>query len=204
MGRGNNYLIQVRQAQARFLEYDQQSLIRKLNLQYDEQYLYAVLFYRTYRIDRNTGDFSRKEGEDWVDANTFDEVLTLLDLICDSREDRTLSGEWKSMQDFGHMFHQNLLKDGPNPLAAAIQANPDSFCKACERIGGKPIQAADVAYSFEVFDGLPVGLFFWEGDDEFFPRIRFYWDRNAALYIRYETMYYAVNFLTDMIQKQMQ
>ena len=204
MERKNNYLIQARQAKEHFLEYDQQKLIRKLGLRADDTYLYPVFLGQKYRIHRETGDFSRWNGVEWVDANTFEEVLTLLDLICDSREDRFLTGRWKNMQAFGQMFHQNLLENERNPFARAIQEHPQAFRDACESIGGKVISSADIAYSIEVFDGLPIGLFFWEGDDEFEPRIRYFWDENASMYIRYETMYYAVNLLVQMIWDRMQ
>lgn len=204
MGRTNNYLIQAAQARERFLSYDQEKLIAKLNLKQDADYLYVRLFSTDYRIDRKNGDLFRREGDAWQDANTFEESLTLLDLVCDSREDRFLSGQWKNMQSFGLQFHQNLLEDERNPLAESIQAAPEKFCAACEAMGGTRLKTADISYSIEVFDGLPVALFFWEGDDEFAPRLRYFWDSNANMYIRYETMYYAKNLLEGRLLEKMQ
>ena len=43
MARTNNYLIQARQAKARFLTYDQSRLIAKLNLRSDGEYLYVPM-----------------------------------------------------------------------------------------------------------------------------------------------------------------
>ena len=95
MGKVNNYLIQAQQAKARFLTYDQQALIRKFRLRADEDYLYVKFLCKPYRISRTTGDVEFREGERWLDGNTFAEVMTLLDLLCDSREDRWISGRWK-------------------------------------------------------------------------------------------------------------
>ena len=98
MARTNNYLIQAQQAKIRFLTYDQEKLIHKFNLKHDEQYLYINLLGDLYRICRKTGDLCRFCEDQWLDANTFEELLTLLDLLCDSRDDRWLSGRWQNIQ----------------------------------------------------------------------------------------------------------
>ena len=86
----DNYQIQARQAKTVFLSRDQQALIGKLKLQADEDYLYTALFSCPYRIHRQTGDLQRLQAGAWVDANSHSEVMTLLDLVCDSRPDRCL------------------------------------------------------------------------------------------------------------------
>ena len=202
MARVDNYLVQVRQAQARFLGYDQQTLIEKLKLQGDNNYIYVKLLCKTYRIARATGLVERLE-ETWEDANTHEEVMTLLDLVCDSRPDRHLSGRWKNMQSFGLMFHQNLA-EGKNPFAEAIQANPEGFRRACQALEGEEVGNADIAYAIEVFEGLRICIQFWEGDEEFAPRVRYLWDENALMYLKYETMYFAINLLMKRIRAWMQ
>ena len=203
MARVNNYLVQAAQAKAHFLEYDQQKLIQKLKLRADEDWLYTPFMGQLHRIHRKTGDIFRQEGTAWKDANSFEEVLTLLDLVCDSRADRFLTGRWKNLQSFGNQFHRNLLEDQESPFARAIQDHPEAFRGACRALGGKEVKSADIAYSVELFDGLPIGVFFWEGDEEFAPRIRYYLDENAAMYLRYETMHYAVGLLAEKIMERM-
>lgn len=201
MARVNNYLIQAQQAKTRFLTYDQEKLIKKLNLQADDAFLYMTLLYKSYRLSRTTGDLERLEGESWQDANTFEELLTLLDLLCDSRDDRYLSGRWQNMQTFGLQFHQNLLEDRADPFASRIDKNPEFLHNAAKVLAAEVIPGGDMGYAFELFDGLKIGLLFWHGDDEFFPRVRYLWDENAKQYIRYETMYYAVNLLRQRIEE---
>lgn len=201
MARVNNYLIQAQQAKTRFLTYDQEKLIKKLNLQADDAFLYMTLLYKSYRLSRTTGDLERLEGKSWQDANTFEELLTLLDLLCDSRDDRYLSGRWQNMQTFGLQFHQNLLEDRADPFASRIDKNPEFLHNAAKVLAAEVIPGGDMGYAFELFDGLKIGLLFWHGDDEFFPRVRYLWDENAKQYIRYETMYYAVNLLRQRIEE---
>lgn len=204
MRQTNNYLIQAGQAKAWFLTYDQQKLIQKLNLNADERFLYAPLLGQTYRISRATGDLERRRGGVWVDGNSYEEVMTLLDLVCDSREDRYLTGRWKNMSSFGHMFHQNLLENGRDPWAERFQSDPEGLRRACLSLGGKPLPVGDIAYAIELFDGLPIAIQLWLGDEEFPANLRFLWDENAGMYIRYETMYFAKALLLRRIAEEME
>ena len=198
-----NYLLQARSAKQRFLSYDQQKLIQKFCLEWDETFLYTTRLGRKYRLCRQTGDMDCLTDGGWADSNSYEEVMTLLDLLCDSRDDRFIVGRWKSMESFGLMFHQNLLQDERDPLAERVDREPEALRKAGLAIGGKPQAGADIAFVFEVFDGLPIVLQFWHGDEEFTPRIRWLWDENARMYIRYETMYFAVGLLRRRILERM-
>lgn len=198
-----NYLIQAQQAKKHFLTYDQEKIIRKLGLSFDEQYLYIKMLCKLYRLERTAADLQRQEGEQWVDANSYEEVMTLLDLVCDSREDRFLTGRWKSMESFGLQFHQNLLQEQKDPLACLVDVQPEQFLAACRKLGGLPIDMGDLGFRLEVFDGLEIAVLFWQGDEEFLPRIRYLWDENALQYLRYETMYFAVSLLRQRIWQEM-
>lgn len=202
MERKDNYAVQSAIARQLFLNYDQDALIRKLNLQADDAWLYTKFFDSDYRVNRKNGDLERAGEVGWQEANSFHEVLTLLDLLCDSRENRFLTGKWKNMTDFGHQFHRSLA-ERRDPFAEEIQNHPDYFCAACASMGGKRLKGADLAWEIPVFQELSIALFFWEGDEEFAPRLRFLWDENALMYIKYETMYYAVAFLEEELLRRM-
>ena len=224
MARTDNYLIQAQQAKACFLTYDAEALAKKLNAKLDAEYLYTTFFGQSYRVSRKTGDIQRLEDGAWRDGNSYEEVMTLLDLICDSREDRRVSGRWKAMQepiefvlmmllsdlasvpmqDFGLQFHQKLLEDGHDPWAERFQNELPAFRRACLALGGKPLPVGDAAYAFEIFDGLGIAVQLWLGDEEFPPNLRFLWDENADQYIRYETMYFAKALLLNRIAGKME
>ena len=202
MARTNNYLIHAQQAKDRFTTYDQEALIAKLHLSHDGDYLYTTMLSEPYRIHRKTGDICRETGTGWVDANSYEEVMTLLDLVCDSREDRFLVHRWKNMPDFGLMFHRSLLEDARDPWAERFNADPESLRRACLAMGGTPLPQGDVAYAIELFDSLSIGIQLWLGDEEFPPSLRFLWDENALMYIRYETMYYARGLLLQRLAEK--
>lgn len=204
MERKNNYQIQANQAKACFLTYDQAALIRKLGLRHDDQYLYTTLLCREYRICRHSGDLQRLCAGVWERADSFEEIMTLLDLVCDSREDRFPSNRWKNMRDFGLMFHRNLLEENTDPWAVYFQNNAGAFREACISLGGEKQRQGDIAYALELFDGLRVVPQLWFGDEEFPPNLRFLWDENALMYIRYETMYFAKTLLLQRIREIME
>jgi len=199
MARVNNYLIQAGQAKERFLTYDQEHLIRKFSMEHDAEYLYTKLFGKPYRISRTTGDIFFLEDGLWRDGNSYEEVMTLLDLVCDSRDDRWISGKWQNLQSFGLQFHQNLLEESRDPAAACFDRDPGRLVRACRGLGGEEIPGGDYGFAVELFDGLKIGVLFWHGDEEFLPRLRFLWDANAKMYIRYETMYFAVGMLRKLL-----
>ena len=196
----DNYQIQLETAQKFFLTYNQEKLIRKFRLRADEHFLYLTMFSTPYRLSRHTGRLERFK-ETWEDANTFGEVMTLLDILCDSRDDRFLTGKWVSTQHFGKYVHTGLLEPEFDPLADAFDKSPGALEAACKTLGGRPIQGGDEAWAVEVIDGLEIGIFFWYADEEFPAQLRFFWDQNAPMYIRYETMHYTLGYLRNLLKQ---
>lgn len=194
----DNYQIQMQNAQKFFLTYDQEKLIQKFRLHADENYLFVIMFRTLYRIDRKTGSFERYRGA-WTDANTFGEVMTILDILCDSKDDRFLTGHWVSTQYLGNHIHTGLLEPEEDPLATAFDNAPGTFRKACLALNGHPIAGGDEAYAVEVMDGLEIGIHFWYSDEDFPAQLRFYWDENALMYLKYETMHYTLGHLRQLL-----
>ena len=198
----DNYLIQMQNAQKHFLTYDQEKIIQKFGLHADENYLYVILFRMLYRINRQTGGFEMYRGS-WSDCNAFGAVMTILDILCDSRDDRHLTGRWVSTQHFGKHIHTGLLELEEDPLATVLDKAPGAFRKACMALGGHPIAGGDEAYAVEVMDGLEIGILLWHGDEEFSAQLRFYWDENAPMYLKYETMHYTLGYLRQLLRSSL-
>lgn len=202
MKRQDNYQIQAMQAKKLFLTYDQQELIRRCRLRFDEDYLYTAMLGDAYRINRKTGDMERLYRGSWVDSNSFGEVMTVLDWLCDSRADRYITGRWINIVTHGPCFHTNLQQERDSN-AELFDQNPDAFCAACERLRGEKLSGADIGYAIELIDGLQILVQLWHGDEEFSPRLRCLWDENTTRYIRYETTWYAVELLMKRIRENM-
>ncbi len=199
----DNYLLQAQAAKKRFLTYDQAQIIRKHRLNSDEAYIYVTFLCKLYRICRTTGDLEYKDGGIWHSGNSHGEVLTLFDLLCDSKADRRISGVWKTLESFGLMFHQNLLQNGADALALQIDAHPDAFRRSCTALGGRMAPGGDIAFALPLFEDLELCLQFWHGDEDFAPRLRCLWDENALQYLRYETMHFALRLLRREIAQKM-
>lgn len=119
----DNYTAAAAQARALFAGYDHTAIAKKLGARLDDCYLYTNMLSRDYRIHRGTGEISACIRGSWSSVDGFNETLTLLDLVCDSREDRFLTGRWKNMSSFGHQFHQTLLEPG-RPLGGVPSDAP--------------------------------------------------------------------------------
>lgn len=196
----DNYGIQAQRAKERFLTYDQEAIIRKFRLRADEAYLYFTLLGEPYRLSRSTGDLEVFR-EVWQDGNGFGQVMTALDILCDAREDRFLTGRVQPVRNFGRMFHTRLSEEH-DPLADRFQADPREMARRCRRMGALPVPGGDLAFEFPVMDGLTAILRFWQGDGEFQPRILWFFDENALMYLRYETMYFAVGLIRDRLTEK--
>ena len=198
----DNYQIQLQQAKKLFLTYDQQELIHRCALRHDETYFYTRFLGSTYRICRASGDMERLEGENWLDGNSFGEVMTILDWLCDSKTDRYITGRWVNLVNHGHYFHRNLQEEKKDPDAELFSSQPERFCAACEGLGGEKAHGADISYTIELLDGLKILVQLWHGDEEFPAKLRFLWDENTLQYIRYETTWYALGLLLKRLREQ--
>ncbi len=203
MERRDNYQIQMQQAKRRFVTYDQRELIRRCDLRHDSTYLYAKMLARSYRIDRKSGDVEYAQGDTWVSGNSFSEVLTLFDWMCDSRSDRCLAGRFIDPVTHGHYFHREL-QEGLSSYADLFDRQPEAFCAACEALRGEKMPGGDISYAIELVDGLRILVQLWHGDEEFAPRLRCLWDENYSQYLRYETTWYAKGMLLQRLADQIQ
>ena len=196
----DNYQIQAQRAGQRFLTYDQQQIIAKSPLTFDDDYLYLPVLDRTCMIRRQTGELFWQAGGVCTPSHDPSDATTIFDYLCDSRRDRCLSGEFIAMANFGHQFHSGLLESGaPSALERRADQDLPGFCRACRALGGEPVTGGDAGFQLRFFPDLPVVLRFWASDEEFPAQLRFYWDKNTLFYLRYETMYYALGILQSRL-----
>lgn len=202
--RVDNYQYQAAQAKKLFLTYDQQELIRRCRLNYDDNFFYIRFLGEDYRICRQTGNMERRQRHTWVDGNSFNEVMILLDWLCDSKADRFITGTWVNVVSQGHYFHGNLQEEKKDPYALRFDRDPAGFSAACKALGGEAVAGADISFAIELVDGLKILVQLWHGDEEFAPRLRYLWDANALMYLRYETTWYAVGLLLARLREKME
>ncbi len=199
----NNYAIQADYAKSLFLKYDQEEIIRKLSLKADETYLYLPFLDYEYRIHRATACVEKRLGSgEYIDGNSFNEVLTVFDVLCYSKEGSRLSGEWKSISALGNNVHtSNGGYDFFASAAKKLEPYEDKLDAAFARLGGRKMPVGEPGYVLFAFPQLPMYIQYWRGDEEFPPQLRFLFDGNAVEIIHYETMYYLIGFLTERLME---
>ena len=196
----DNYAIMFEQARQLFLTYDQSSIVAKTALSFDDETLYLPVLAQTVTICRADGTIRWPSGETLAPHD----ALTIYDYLCDAKPDRTLSGQFRPLTGFGHMFHTGLVEQSaPTPLELAIDQTPEAFRSACEALGGKPCPKGDIGYTLPLFPDLPVLLQFYHSDEDFPPQLRTFWDLNTLSWLRYETMHYAQGLILKRLSELM-
>ena len=194
--RKSNYDITRDRVEGSFAGYDQEAMIRKFRLDSDEGFLYIRFAARKYRINRKTGRVERLPG---LEHAGFNEVMTIFDVLCGSKEDCRLSGEFVRVNDLDGVtktaYLGGNLFDGS---AKAFAGRRRELRDACERLGGLPGKVGDVSYTIPLFDFFPVMLQFWDGDDEFPAQANLLFDRSATDFIHIESV---VTIATELLRQ---
>ena len=198
--RGSNYETTKRESQKLFLKYNQQRMIDKFHLEHDDDFLYIEFVARRYRIDRHTGIVEWKEDSGlWHEAG-FEEVLSIFDVLCYSKDDCRLSGNYCGISN---VKGANLAAAPGNdmfaPAARSFDHHIDRLTAACEALGGTKEKIGDVSYKIPIFPFLSIQLQFWEGDDEFPPQLKFMWDENILQFMHFETTFYVTGHVIDRL-----
>jgi hypothetical protein len=89
-----------------------------------------------------------------------------------------LSGEWVSFKDLesGDAYYPAFRKRAIEPILRKYGSNPEAIIKeSSSKIGN-----ADAEIVKEAFDGVPILVEIWKGDDEFKPEANILFDRSIA------------------------
>jgi hypothetical protein len=192
-------------ARSFFLGANQEELIKKLSLRADEDYIYLRVLDFQYRIARKTGDIQKSsDGIAFTDEKSHDAALSIFDYLTWSREDRRLRGEFVSLKGMGFNSHAYLFEGNGGIYergGKVFSGKPEKLERVLSRLEGKKMNTADVSSIFDIFEGFPVYFQFWEGDDEYAPRVFFLWDANTAQFLHLETTFYVLNMLLQRMKE---
>lgn len=197
----NNYELSRDRAQAYFLGFDQQVLIRAWGLRADERWLYTDFLGSRYRICRKTGCVFRcRDGS----QAGFEEVLSIFDLLCHEGGGKHISGNFAPVNSLkGRPRAVGVGTDFHRRAAGEFDRDPERFRSACLALGGTPVDMGDMGFQFPVFAELSVILKFYRADEEFPASLTLLWDDNSLCYLYYETVFYIAGFLLNSISNQM-
>lgn len=202
----SNYDTMREAAESRFLLYDQQGMIQKFSLVHDERYLYLIFVGRMYRVDRSKGsvEWSTDDFSTAVNAG-FEETLTILDVLCESKKDCCLCGRFNLIDRMKGTHYAAAPGSGLYREAAEyFDRNLACLKKALENLGGTPERPGDAACRLKIFDFLPVIFQFWASDEEFPATLKFMWDENTLDFIHFETAFYVMGHVLNRIKEEME
>lgn len=203
----DNYDLQVDMGKRIFLEYDQEQIVRKFRLEADAQYIYLTYLNTPCRINRKTGGIEEYTSNVWQECRGYSTVMTIYDLLCYHKGENApaLLGQWCAVGTFvvtGVTNTETFTKK----FVKCFDGRLEELRKACEQMGGilQPSMAgADLTCRFAVTPFLPVLLQFWEGDEEFAPKLLILWDRNADKFLHFETTFYLQGDLLERLRYYM-
>lgn len=205
----SNYDIQAEDARRLFLKHDQEQIIKRYRLSADEQRMYLEYLHTSCRISRKSGNVEmRAKGEAWEECRDFNTVMTIYDLLCHAKGDTApaLSGEWCTVGHFTVVTSPSA--SGFTKKYEAIFLNhAKELEEACKSLGGvlqKKMAGADVTCLIRVTPYFPVLLQFWDGDDEFPPKLSLLWDRNSMEFLHFETTFYLQGDILERLRREMQ
>lgn len=200
----DNYDLQVDMGKEIFLGHDQEQMIRKFRLDADGQYIYLTYLNTPCRISRQTGGVEERICDVWQECRDYSTVMTVYDLLCyyKGKNAPALLHKWCTVGTFvvtGVTQTDTFTKK----YAKLFDGRLDKLKAAAQKLGGvlqERMAGADLTCKFQVTPFFPVLLQFWEGDEEFPPKLLILWDRNTNQFMHFETTFYLQGDLLERLK----
>lgn len=201
----DNYDTQVDVGKRIFLEYDQERIIRKFQLKADEQYVYLTYLNTPYRIIRCSGGIEEQIGDQWRECRDYSTVMTIYDLLCHHKGEVApeLFHRWCTVGNFV-VTGVTQTDAFTGKYAKLFDGRLEKLKAAAQKLGGvlqPPMAGADLTCLFMATPFFPLLLQFWEGDEEFPPKLLILWDQNTDSFLHFETTFYLQGDLLNRLLK---
>jgi hypothetical protein len=128
----------------------------------------------------------------------------LLELLClvyvNTVRPETVSGEMVGVQEFrSAQFFRGPHELKVQPVLQHFGMHPESFAMAAQRLGGEPVDLADIAFCFRVFPKVPVNYLLWKGDEEFGPQLTVLFDRSIENHLAPDAIWGVVYLVSELL-----
>ena len=180
--RQSNYDQVIENWRLKFLEMDQEELIRKFQLEADEEFLYIIYFSKRFRIDRKNG-FITEDGK----SPGFDTVMNIYNTFYYSAAHPVASGnlvafrQVKRVYPFEAAYRRTII----SRLQELFAGKTEELRKACE---GTLLPQGDVGYVLPVFPFLNIAVLFWDKDEEFEAQANMLFDSEITEFMHEENV----------------
>lgn len=183
--RQSNYDQVIENWRLKFLEMDQEELIRKFQLEADEEFLYIIYFSKRFRINRKNG-FITEDGK----SPGFDTVMNIYNTFYYSAAHPVASGnlvafrQVKRVYPFEAAYRRTIIFR----LQELFAGKTEELRKACEALGGTLLPQGDVGYVLPVFPFLNIAVLFWDKDEEFEAQANMLFDSEITEFMHEENV----------------
>lgn len=181
----SNYEQVIENWRRKFLEMDQVALIRKFDLEADDEALYITYFSRKLRIDRKNGVIT-----DQGVRPGFDTVMNIYNTFYYAAEHPVASGnlvafrQVKRVYPFEAAYRRTIIFR----LQKTFSGKTAELKKACEILEGTPLPQGDVGYVLPVFPFLNIAVLFWDKDEEFDAQANMLFDSEITEFMHEENV----------------
>lgn len=151
----------------KFLDMDQELLIKKFGLEADKEALYITYFFRKLRVDRSSGYITYVDSPE--EKPGFNTVITIYNMFhyavdCPRATGRLVPfREVKRVYPFEKAYQNTILSE----LQKIFSGHAEELRRACEAMGGTKLPQGDAGYMLPVFPFLNIAVLFWDADEEF-------------------------------------
>ena len=183
--RQSNYDQVIENWRLKFLEMDQEELIRKFQLEADEEFLYIIYFSKRFRIDRKNG-FITEDGK----SPGFDTVMNIYNTFYYSAAHPVASGnlvafrQVKRVYPFEAAYRRTII----SRLQELFAGKTEELRKAGEGLGGTLLPQGDVGDVLPVFPFLNIAVLFWDKDEEFEAQANMLFDSEITEFMHEENV----------------
>lgn len=180
----------------KFLDMDQEALIRRFHLENDQEALYLDYFSHRIRIDRKNGELCYADMPQ--KSLTFNTVMDIYNMFYYAISEPVASKEMvafrqvKRVYPFEQAYRNNILKK----VEQAFAGHVDLLRSACEKLRGTSLPQGDAGYLIPVFPFLNIAIIFWDGDDEFPAKANMLFDSNITDFMHEENV---VGVASDLV-----
>lgn len=115
-------------------------------------------------------------------AKDFTAILILHYLVRKFEGLPALTGEWITFKELSEIesYYPAFRSRAISPLIRKYGGRPEGILDALERLPAKKVEQGDIGIVVEAFNGVPVLITFWRGDDEFGPEVNMLFDRSIT------------------------
>ena len=146
------------------------------------------------RVDFAARCLKRNRGQGWESSQ--DPLLELVTVVYLNRVEMLypVGKDLVGVKDLKEAhFFQGPHALQVDPLIKRYGRDMAGFKNAAEFLEGRPVELADAAYQLFPFPRIPLYYLFWQGDDEFEPRISVLFDRSIEEVLSADVIWGLVN-----------